>query len=612
MRLLELEVTNFRCFEQHTFTLSDRVLLAGPTGSGKSSVLHAIAWALTGRCLGVDARGSGQQHLIRDGADEARVRLTIEGFPVQIERTVNAKGATANLKPDAIAQKLGVSSEELLCLLYADRFFTLGHAEAKDLIFRILDVTIQPEDVPGLNIAKPLTFDELTMHYDDVFRRRAGAKKALELHVVPEAPKVAQITDGPIGDVDALRTAAETAKQAARAAANRAATAKSKRDTSKDEYQRALGSSKSLSSLQSSLDAQIKMRDELAEEQKRLGPAEMIPSADTSERAKLERLIESLDRHDPARGCVLDAAIPCLTRAQEFVGKVSDLRKTVADITAAEKAAQADAEAVRGRNAQRTQNDRQLTMHETEIKNFRRRIAEAEKEQANISRLEADQPILEAAEISARRESADADQTEAQAAQRHEAALRYYASTQGRDVALARRKALEEDVAKLETLVELLGPKGIRIKVLERTVKQFEEMINQALTDFGFKLFIQADPWQVQVGRVMDPFLAAGDNPEVDPQTIKPWIGYSDGEKIAIGLAFQQALAVITGVDFLCVDAGEQVTGDFRGTLTALVMTSPVTQILVAMGKGPREPVPVVDGLQVIPFNMEPQPVASS
>ena len=52
MRPLELRLRNFRSYSgEHTFDFRERTLLGivGPIGSGKSSLLDAIAFALYGR-----------------------------------------------------------------------------------------------------------------------------------------------------------------------------------------------------------------------------------------------------------------------------------------------------------------------------------------------------------------------------------------------------------------------------------------------------------------------------------------------------------------------------------------------------------------------------------
>lgn len=607
MELLRLELTDFRCFEHRVFDLTDRMLLIGPTGAGKSSVIDALAWVLTGRCRGVDGKGSGQQNLIRDGAQEATAKLRIKGFPVEIVRSVNAKGATSNPKPDAVQQKLGAGDDELTCLIYGRAFFELHHADAKRLIMRILDVTINADDIPGLDVAPGtrLDLDALEMHFKDMFTRRAGAKRALEMHHVPEAPKVQNIADGAVGKIDDLKTAATAARKAANLARDTWSKAQAKREASRAEQQRALGLAQNIAKIRSQLEAQTQMHVETVDARGALGDLEIIPLFDPATNGdihRLKRTVESIEHHDPKRGCVLDPGnIPCLTLASEFKGKVKDLRQQITTLQEQQAAITAEAGEVNKRNAARNEQDRQVQMHSNQIATFTARLKDAEASEANVVRLEQEQTTLDREELDARKAAGEAETADATATTRYEAALRYYASTEGRTEALRKRAELEDEVGKLEKLVERLGPTGIRVEVLQAAVSEFETLINSALEAFGFRLLIQADPWVVQIGRMAD----AGD---VVPDSVKPFVVYSEGERIVIALAFQQALAVLTQIDFLCVDASESVTGDFRGTLTGLVMNSPVKQILMAMGKAPDDPVPAIEGLQVVGFQMAEQP----
>ena len=96
MRPLRLEVKGFTSFRepQHLdFTELDVFAVAGPTGSGKSSILDAMTYALYGR---VERVGDGVRQLISQG--QPRLAVTLE-FAVgaerfRITRSTPAKGAT--------------------------------------------------------------------------------------------------------------------------------------------------------------------------------------------------------------------------------------------------------------------------------------------------------------------------------------------------------------------------------------------------------------------------------------------------------------------------------------------------------------------------------------
>ena len=79
MRPLELRLRNFRSFfgEDHTFDFRDRRLIgvAGPIGSGKSTILDAVAFALYGRTPRI---GHATKTLIHQRSDHAAVSLRFE------------------------------------------------------------------------------------------------------------------------------------------------------------------------------------------------------------------------------------------------------------------------------------------------------------------------------------------------------------------------------------------------------------------------------------------------------------------------------------------------------------------------------------------------------
>jgi DNA repair exonuclease SbcCD ATPase subunit len=168
-------------------------------------------------------------------------------------------------------------------------------------------------------------------------------------------------------------------------------------------------------------------------------------------------------------------------------------------------------------------------------------------------------------------------------------AAAYQTAIQARQAAEDKRDKLSADVERLEALVTLLGPKGVRAAALQDAVADFEGAINAGLDGFGFKLAIQAEPWEVAISR--------------DGVTFLPFELLSDGEKLWTGVAFQQALAAVTGLGFLAVDATETVVGLNRAMLTRVIMLSPVDQIVIAMAKGEGESLPEIDGLTVIPVS---------
>ena len=95
MRPLELRIRNFRSYfgEEAVFDFRDRRLVGvvGPIGSGKSSILDAIAFALYGRTPRI-ARST--RSLIHQRADHAAValRFSVDGDVWEVQRVIRRKG----------------------------------------------------------------------------------------------------------------------------------------------------------------------------------------------------------------------------------------------------------------------------------------------------------------------------------------------------------------------------------------------------------------------------------------------------------------------------------------------------------------------------------------
>lgn len=94
MRPLELRLRNFRSYSgEHVFDFRDRSLvgIVGPIGSGKSSILDGIAFALYGRTPRI---GAATKTLINQRASDAAValRFVVEGEVWETARSIRAKG----------------------------------------------------------------------------------------------------------------------------------------------------------------------------------------------------------------------------------------------------------------------------------------------------------------------------------------------------------------------------------------------------------------------------------------------------------------------------------------------------------------------------------------
>ena len=593
MKITRIVLQNFRNYQDATMDLGGRTLLLGPNGSGKSTVPDAILWCLTGRCRGVDGKGQGQKDLIRLGAESARVELDLGSW--QTARTISRNGsATSTMKTEQILGKLGTTEGMLAAVVYGQTFFDLHHADAKALLMNALNVQVPKADLPGVDLsgAESAGLAELEGLYQAAFASRAAAKR--HLAGLPQAirPKVvdikaAQSSEDLQADIqrhqDTMQALAKVKADADAALASQQAKA--------DAAERAVNAVAQLTG------AKAAHENMLAEDQGRLqnakadvAAAEALPAEPVDQLAiqarELEVLIEKLGSHDPDRGCVLSASIPCLTKGAEFAAQVAGLQGKVKSLGERMKAGQARHSAIVAATQAVKEAERSVAYDQAQLADAERKLAQAQAAQADTKALEKALPGLRKAAKKAAQDVVDHRLAMDKTMAAWQAVVQHQGAQEAFEKAQQARQAAEAEVDRLEALVALLGPGGVRLQALEAALAVFNGQISEALAPFGFTLAISADPWEVIVD------LGSGEGVRFEM--------LSKGQRLFTGLAFQLALAKVSGLGFVVVDDVEAVVGQARRLLTGVVMTSDLEQILVAMAKPDEEPAPELPGLQVI------------
>src|SRR4030043_2153189 len=101
MKLRKIQLKNIRSYKEHEIEFpAGSVLLSGDIGSGKTSILLAIEFALFG--LQPSQRGSS---LLKNGKKEGRVvlELDINGRSVVLERTLKKTGKNITQEGSSIS-----------------------------------------------------------------------------------------------------------------------------------------------------------------------------------------------------------------------------------------------------------------------------------------------------------------------------------------------------------------------------------------------------------------------------------------------------------------------------------------------------------------------------
>lgn len=597
MRIDRIDLKDFRNFESLTLSFDQpRTLIVGPNGSGKSTIIDAIAWVLTGHCRGTDARGAGAKTLVRDGADRATVTLHLAGFP-PITRTVGKDGGTqATVKPEVILAKLDTNDAAVTACLYSRAFFDFHHADAKDLLTRLLDVHVDAALVPELGLTDPIPVDALAQFYQDAFNRRGAAKKALAGLRVPDPPKVQALDAGPVADVDldTLRETVKLTRQSWKALTTQAAQAKAVVDGLDGDLRRweALAADTGIADRrkihQDAIDAgTAKAQALLADQATIVGATESQVDLDRA-KAQAQAVIDRIGSHDPAVGCVLDRAIPCLTDAKEFAGRGKAAAKMLKDLTVRIKAADQARRKALELEGQIREVNQGVQYAQNQVAKLDDQAQKAAQAADQVAKLAVDLGTAKAKRDDLAAQAARLEAEVGKLETKLDQATQYQAATVGRADALATKARLEQEVTALDALVDKLGPKGVQVVALTQAIGEFEAAVNAALALAGFELTFGADPWGVRVNG-------------------RPYDLLSDGEKLTVGTAFQNALAAISGLDLVIVDATETTVGTLRQAVTTTLMMSPIGQALIAVAKPADDPVPDIDGLQVVRLPLLPK-----
>ncbi len=180
MRINKLALYNLRNHKNNATELDRLNIFVGRNNSGKSSILAAIEWALTGRNLWTDRAGRGAGDLITWKEKNCQVGLEIAGLGGVVRamppHTLTV-GKSRNIQESqaAIYHHLGVDEQIVQLALNAGSFINLPPAEQKAFLFALCGISCTAEEIAAA-----------TMQYlhgagssDDQAREAAARVKAL-------------------------------------------------------------------------------------------------------------------------------------------------------------------------------------------------------------------------------------------------------------------------------------------------------------------------------------------------------------------------------------------------------------------------------------------------
>lgn len=613
-----LTVTNWRSFQgAHTFTLGRTLTtISAPNGCGKSSLLDAMRWCLTGRCRGTDAGGRGAGELVTTGEAQGSVVLEIadsDRRPMTVSRAVGRASmlsvSVSTGQADAQREtRTGDAAQAWLVEIFGAqatlaasldgaRLLSADHATAKGILMDALDVLVPidgltwPAAVGVTPTAAVATLAEIDAWYQVAYEARRDAKVRLSGLV---AGAKADMLSAPLPDVaaieeklealeteraEALRT--EGGRSARAEAAARALLAHAEaeaRIVRTTEDLRRLSAREGIEQVECPADDWPDICVDLMRAKEAQTAATVAALTQEAEAASARETdakaahltaqarhaagLELPTEHDPKRGCVLAAEIPCKTSKAAFATYCQVQSKA-----ASERAAAANATMGAWATAKGVAEDaaHKVSQARTALQSVTRATAEVVAAATAALGARRSEALLDGAEVARLRsecdeaaygaDTAQADALAARIAKGHETLAR--ARTAHREAAEAQRaQAARQEAAReveaLEVLVEALGPKGRRVAALEAALSDFTAGINEALPS-GLSVAFALEPWKVLVNGRPSALLAQSEELRV-------------GAILGAALAAQGSLGVVLvdAFDLLDQTTRRETTGALR------------------------------------------------
>lgn len=140
MKINRLIMEDFRNHQRTEVALDKINFFVGGNNAGKTSILAAIEWALTGHCLWTDRAGRGAAALVRQGEKCTAVALDVAGLGAVIRslppHALQAgKNSGVNEGQAAIQNFLDTDEERLKVALNAGAFMAMSTSEQRAMLF---------------------------------------------------------------------------------------------------------------------------------------------------------------------------------------------------------------------------------------------------------------------------------------------------------------------------------------------------------------------------------------------------------------------------------------------------------------------------------------------
>jgi DNA repair exonuclease SbcCD ATPase subunit len=560
MRILTLTLKNFRSHQETILDLDRFNFVRGPNASGKSSIQMALEYLFTGRCEITDAAGRGAESLIRTGAKELEVSATLEnGETICRRRTprshiveLNGNRVPVDAAESSLEKRFG-SADVLSAVLNAGRFIEMSEAEQKRLLAQVVDagkVSI-PEEIGNalraMNEEQPrLTcvadIEAAHRRFYDLRTDASRTFKALGQMEKPDLP-----SDLP--SVQEVKKKLEELRQQKERLVAQKAEADATWEGAQARLKQLLAEIEELSS-------------EILSPSQEQELLQLESQRDHAEKLRLELtdLIAEQKAVETSLATAQGLKDKCPTCGQQIAeevkaGEMETLRERLADLegliqgTREELNEYAEIEVATAR----------LEGHRKALARRAKLVEEQSKLQAvqrpNGGDIESRMTILVERINKGERVLEKAQQSE-NVKERWESYVRETSN-------------LEARIGLLDRLTEFFGPNGATMRKSSGRIGSFTEGLNRHLAAFDYACNLTLEPFEIRVSSSKDNHLGL---------SLKH---LSESEQFRFSVAFQIALAMVTGLRFVVIDRADVLDKERRKMLTSVLMNGGLDQVIV-------------------------------
>lgn len=593
MQLSSIKLTNFLNHSEAAVDFNKVNIFSGHNGAGKTAILQAILFALT---------GISRRDPVQWGAKSCAVNLVSNDLEITRKETRSGskelslwkKGGdfegTTTEKQSQLMRLFGMTETQVEAVLETGRFLELKDDDRKDVIFRALDIRVTAEHLLGW-----LGKQQPDIDWNKIVGR--------------------EIESGLNPDADNQKVFVERRRAAKRRLSDLSAEMDRFLQLPNVDIRRKHNAQALLADLEKNL----------AELHQRKGEASHLPRI-TVEFEAVKSELNKPDNSDRIRGLTYDAEVlqeqldGLNAEKEQLLEKVSTERGTIAGIGAfqdlgdsCDRCGQRVTKTLAKRLA--SEHSKRVKLHESLLKDATGKLAEVNKEAGEISNkigaLKQEIRDLESGNYKGDRKTLERRYDELLAEKKRLSeivvtpaeidALELRISN-GRSLLAnielveqsEKRKAeIEEAVAETQLEIEAsdwlekaFSPKGVKADLLRSAIAKVEDLANEFLSPLGFGEFrIQTTDGSREVFRVM-----VGEKPDVS---------FSRAQRHAINFVIQAVLSQLTGLKILAVDDVDMFVGDTKSLVNRIIFNNIAKFDTVLIFKADAEkpkPVPV-DGV---------------